>query len=325
MHPSLSITPLGKQYAKLLLDPCAANLVHSPGLGSAESGYLIRLYRRYVLHSVAATNNGMFVWFPGYHNGNTTTTGFNMFSFEDASTFTNLVNTGAIPLGGGGVGAGSAQNDPGHTWVNGSNVAEARTIAACMKAYYTGALTSTSGTLAVVPNITPHNLLQGGSSGGLPSIADIISMSPRIARTPLDPVEVRWAPARNDLVYKSSNRPADLLYQNTAGNPTTLGSAAAGAEGIAFAWNGLPNTTTGDLVIECYKVLEWRPDTVGITGVTHVEKPLDSFESIMSYIDHYFPDWKIQAVNTAASMVASTALGGTGLDIVNKAMSFMRV
>lgn len=310
-----------RKYAQLLMDPCAAELAHSPSLGSSESGYLIRLYRRYVLHSVGATNNGMFVWYPGYHLNNSIG-GFNTFTFEDSSITTVPTNTAAQPLGSGLGSSGSAQVDCSNAWVSGSNVAEARTIAACAKVYFTGSIVNNAGSLAIIPNLSIHNLVQGGSLGGVPTIGDIISLSPKIGRVPLEDKEIRWCPSHPDLVYRSTQRPADILFTGAvAASATTLGSAAMGSEGIALAWSGLNTTSTNDLIIECYKVVEWKPDAVGITGITNTVKPTSSLDTILSWIDSVYPGWKTDSVNVVNDYVSSMAkmvLGGVGLNSTSR-------
>lgn len=308
-----SMDPLSKQYAELLMNPCGGKLVYPPSLGASESGYLVRLYRRYVFHGTGANNSGHFTWFPGFCGNNIA--GFNAVHFETSNPDTSPTNTTVNPFGSGGIGGTSAP-DPAGTWCSSSNVASARTVAACARVYYTGTLSNNSGTMAVVPTITPDQLLYG-SVGNPVTPNSLITMAPVVTRIPLEAREVRWAPSTGDLTYKAIDRAGtgdiNAPFKATGGAVTVPTPVSNGTNGVAISWSGLNTTGTNDFIIECIKVIEWLPDTNSIIQPMSNPRPRSTIGEILTWLDDTLPGWRDTFTHTTAQRIINTAQAGVGL------------
>ena len=144
----------------MVLHPCAGALALSPSRGITSDGYLLRLHKRYPLHAATANSCGYLYWFPSYHNpglGAGATSG-NFYVFETVSPSTSPTNSdGAGVYGGEGTG-GMMMADPAAAFVQSDIVNSAKTVAACLRFTYSGAAQYTSGLVAPLVGLDPHNV-----------------------------------------------------------------------------------------------------------------------------------------------------------------------
>lgn len=307
---------LDKRYIQLLRDPCNAPLAYGPATGSSDSGYLTRLYYRYVLHNTAASNSGVFAWYPGFHC--TGAAGINTTIFESSTPATPPLNSSGVPFGSGAPTTSAAWNDPAGTFLQTAVVAGARTVAACARVYYTGSISNCAGTIGVIPNAAPEVLLHGNGGGPI-GVNDAITMSPRVQRVGLEPREVRWTPSFRDRAVRGPPRSSfgevasmsPFLPGVVSSSATSVTAEGNGSTGIIIAWSGLPTNTTGDLIVECYKVIEWMPDAFGAVQPGPVPRPLSTLETIVSWMDDTMPHWRESLGHVGAGLAERVLSGQT--------------
>jgi hypothetical protein len=317
--------------ARLIADPCNAKLLYGPATGSSESGYLLRVSNRVVLHGTAANVNGYMAWFPDYHTSGSF--GGNLFTWESTSTTVGPINTTTNPYGTGSSLTAFARTDPAHPWSSSAVCSQSRTLAACVKVFCTSPVSTVSGSLAVLNGCSVTQLLGSSASGGggFPlQIVDIFSNAPTVTRIPLDALEVRHAPSSMasiwrsvDNDYSATTDPTDFCVQigTPVTGPASVPSlASANQAGIVIAWSGLNSANASDLVFEFTKVIEWMPDATNGPQLTNTApRPSTTWEGLVGGLDTKFPGWKMGLVNSilgqgsVTSKVAAMALGGSGL------------
>lgn len=315
---------LSAAFARMLMDPCKARLTYGPMGGSSDSGYLLRVQSRFVLHGTSAANNGYLVWFPDFHAFSNAP---NLFTFETATPSTAPLNTIAVPYGTGSATTSTAQRDPANQWVSGSNCAAARTLAGCVRIFSTAAVSNVAGQFAVTTGITPHQLLNSGSPSGCMSVVDFATFSQDVERMDLMTKEVKHAPSTNSSIFRplDVNSAVDssgnclLLGIVTASN-TTVGPLASQTNGIAVSWMGLSTSgsAANDLVIELVKIIEWLPDSnSGVTEPQYPVRPTTTYEDIQSSFLRQQPDWQTRIYDTARDL-AHTGVSAATNNLINR-------
>ncbi len=249
--------PAGKlAVARMIADPCSAELV--PGAFGDVQGSLLRLVDTF---TGAATNtSGYIVWFPQYHtdgnpDGLTGSRKTNCFFLNTTNAASAPTNSAAAPFGGT---PGTSKRDPAYAWVAGTNVADARTAAACLQLRYTGSTMNCSGTIAKLTNI-PHDLFTAVGAATMPSVNAMLAYSRDIERLGFGVHEVVHRPDVQTNVFEADNDgPFDYNLGTTATGQTAV-SVANAPRGFGFAWSGVDNCA--NLYLSRYKIIEWRPWT----------------------------------------------------------------
>lgn len=164
-----------KQYARLLLDPCNAPLVHP--IGCPTGGILVRAQSITSLGGVGFTA-GVLHWTPGAVGLNSVEL-LNS-SVADQNTATNMAVSTATP---------------GKTFLA-SNASAVRCVAACAKVMWDGAESARAGRIAY-----------GNSVGGFLDVGstttpgNVVPNLETMERMPQTKAEIRWCPNEFDLAY----------------------------------------------------------------------------------------------------------------------------
>lgn len=315
--------------AKLIGDPCNGPLV-GPQYGSSDGGYLAK-FSSYHKHDVSTTGtSGYVVWFPDFTGGADTGGNGALYIFATTDSTVSPINTVSDPLGRGSSAAtinGNFLEDPSHTFLTGSVVQDARTVAACVKMIYTGRNDSLAGRIGYLDNI-PREALLTGAGGSPPSVEDMFRYSPNSMRTPLDLVENKFRPTEGSEYYRtaatSTGSDKDRCFTIGNGAATSIGSGTPSGlcPGIGFVWDGL--TSDSALAFDFVKAVEWRPDmTSGLTAApTHKSTGVNVVSKAVSYLDTKHPGWQrlaLRAAKSAGAAIAGMASEGAKNQIMRSA------
>lgn len=164
-----------KAYARLLLDPCNAPLVHP--IGCPTGGILVRAQSITSLGGPTLTA-GVFHWTPGALGSNNVELLVSSVLDQNTASVFNASSAG-----------------PGKAFLNG-NASAVRCVAACVKVMWDGAESARSGRIAYGNGIGGYLDL---SSTNTP--ASIIPALETMERTPQTKAEIRWCPNEFDLAY----------------------------------------------------------------------------------------------------------------------------
>lgn len=314
--------------ARLINDPCGSPLV-APQYGASSGGYLTKL-TRFDSIDMSVGGSGFVVWFPDY-TGRTYSSGngANIFVFQTAGS-DQPVNTDALPLGAGSVGSdatnGWAISDPTFNFVSGSTVQDCRTVAACVKMTYTGRNDALAGRFGVIRGFSRDALLNGGGSQP-PSIGEMFNYSTDIARTPMDPIEVKYSPGEGSEFYRNVANVEDLAFiHGTIGTTKTkIGAGTPGSvgTGIGLCWSGLDTTST--ITLDFLKAIEWRPEfstNLAAPNQTVSDSGSNLMSRAVAYLDRHYPGWHqtlTKAGASAMARMAQTAFTGPFNQIVRNA------
>lgn len=292
--------------AAMVSDPCTASL--EQGLYGTEVGILSRYKNTKSTSSVAT--HGYVVWAPSYAGGEHPGVNFCAYRFTSALSDTNPLNTALQPLGQSEV-AGWAWKVGASSFVESPLVQEFRTVAACLRAVYTGTTSNCSGRVAMLDNIPADILVRSVP----PSVDNMFSYAASTERTGLDPMEIRFRPSSESSNMRATDTP---VYTWPAGAPTVLSDTAhANAPTlIGFAWTGVPSNSFTFDFIQC---IEWKPTPVEGYVESPVRQISDTplWQKAMKYLDDRFPNWQTRVMGGVAnaamsygSRMANVALGG---------------
>lgn len=311
--------------AKLIADPCTANLV-APQYGASDGGYLAK-FSSYYSHQVAATgNSGYILWYPDYTGRQSAAGGNgNLFIFAAPTGASAPVNTTAAPLGRSSDptdAQGSFRADPGWDFLNSDIVQDTRTAAACMKMMYTGRNDSLSGRIGYLEGVPRAALLVGDGSSPA-SINDLFRYSNTSCRTPLDIVENKFRPGEGSDAYRVPHHEAHddgvdygFVQGNTGTTTTTLGAGTPTGVGcgIGFIWDGLADDSS--LSFDFLKAVEWRPEiNSGLVSppATQASGGQNIVHKALAYLDNHHHGWErkvFTAAKSGAALIAQTAFQG---------------
>lgn len=295
-------------YETMVRNPCAAELI--PGIYGSSEGTLARF--KNVTNNTSSGTCGYCVWFPDYcQGGNSVTGGGNLYIFTANATTIAPNNTVASPLGEGSDwavnGAGFALPDPAYALATGDIVKDLRTISACMRLTYYGALSTSSGQIGFIENFTCESLLTGGTGAAPPSVDDVFQTLAVTERLGIDTLETVWRPSDHSRNFRSSDDVA-LSIGLASASATTLGTDARSfaPRGFGFAWRGLD---ISKLNFEFIKNVEWRPEAVSglVTSPVHTYGS-DRMPIVVANLDKkHGQGWVHRAVHTTGSAVSSVA------------------
>lgn len=297
--------------AHMLADPCDGPLIPYAASGG---GYVTRFKRTIKLHHVPANNNGYIIWFPDFHGTSGQGNPANVVYYEDATSSTPPTNTTAGPFGSGITGSGQFTMDPCFNWVNSATCQDARTLAACLRLRYSGKLADTTGTIAVVKEISASQLFNGSGGVNTPaSVDNLMTFAPEVERFNPEGVEVRYRPHDDTSLPRSTglsvNSAGDRVFlcgtSGTAATQLPVGDVAtADKRGIGIVWTGLNSGASVDVWVDMIKIVEWTPNTsVGIVEsppVTSVDSNV--FGRALSFLDKNIPNWQTLSSATPSAL-----------------------
>jgi len=318
--------------ARLIADPCKAELVH-PNYGTSESGYLGRFR---ATHAVNGYNNGYIVMFPEYYGsgyGESTTDNLSAFVFaHNTATYQPANNNTGSPFGHSytsAVYSAKAIQAPAEPWVAGTNVADARTVAACLRLRYNGKMTDASGSVVIVEDFPAEMLLAGGAGGDPMSVDEIFQYAGAPQRLPVDGVEVKFRPGSQSRYFRTKET-ADAVQDRDkcirSGNPTTAAEIGVGAtttgaiRGILIAWRGCDGSSTGaDFSLDLYQAIEWRPKPVSglILPPPKPSNGVNEVDLAVAALDRQHPNWTTtmaraaKVITPVVKRMAQAAIAGT--------------
>ncbi len=199
-----------KEYARLIMDPCAAPLTH-PVYPGGDAGFLFRAESFYTGHSGAGDTAGVFHWTPGYVNGSNT----------------ELVN-GSSATAGGIITLASATNSPGRGFLA-SNAKGARCVAACVKVTYPGSESTRAGRIHY--GHTVAGTLDSGQAVTADGVAQLLQ---HYSRTPTDTIEIYWIPGISDTEFNDPTESASAVIRDRKSSITVAVAGLPAAVGLTY-------------------------------------------------------------------------------------------
>lgn len=293
-------------YIRMVSDPCHAKLV--PGFYGTDEGILTR---HKTARSTSATNeNGYLLWAPSYGAPKG-----NFIHFNVTGSDTQITNTVANPLGGGGVttsSGGTYYPVGGSTFVDSSTVGDFRVIAACMRVTYIGPRDTAQGQIGTIEHLSQKSLIDD-----LPSVDNLFDYATATARADGESWELVWRPE------DGAER-----FRDSSDTPLTVGTPASSAtvsssEGeftnprwMGFALKGV--NSVANYTFEFTQVLEWRPavDAGFSAGSGKQITPPGYYQRVTGWLDSMKPNW----TNSIKS-----AMGTAGSSVMNAGMRVAKI
>lgn len=280
------LDPYAVAYAKLLMDPCNAPLVH-PVYPGGDAGFLFRAESFTSVGISAGETSGVLHWTPGYVNGS----GTELLAVTSASGGT--ANTAAT----------IAASQPGKSFLT-NNAAGARCIAACIRVTYPGAESSRAG--RVHYGVTTAGVVDLGDSVTPDSVAPLLQ---NFTRTPPESFELVWRPGIAD---------TEMNDPGVAANAQVRDRKSA----LTISWAGLPAAI--GLTFHFTAVYEWMPKTAtGVGGNATGKNPsASSFDDVIDAVQRTGFAWVRNAAGAAAHSMGQVA-GNMGMAAVVNAFGLM--
>lgn len=212
-------------YAKLLEDPCRADLVR-PVYNFGTSGYLCRVKQVVTLGGNSAAVDAYTAFMPGGE--------------ADSTVGTGMWHHGYAAAAGGSLGTITGQIGP--AFLRTGTVGHYRPVAGCLRVHYTGTELNRSGMVSL--GIAPSAMVVSGETG-VGTVATMVPSSTRTVRLGSEPHEVRFLPlSSTDQLYSSSSEPQ-------------TGTFAFGCTVLYVLAQGVP---AGTVNVELDFVYEWVPN-----------------------------------------------------------------
>lgn len=305
------------RYENMVAHPCDASL--EAGIYGSELGLLSRVKVRSV--NTSSGVSGYLLWCPEYHTtGNNGVLG-NCFGWSSTTGAIVPTNTVAAPYGTGAQwavnGGGFAINDPAGSLAAGDMVLDARTLSACMKMTYFGAMNDSSGLVGFIDNLPLEALLSGGTAGVAMSVDDVLRASTDVRRLGVDTLECVYRPSEeNSGVFKSELDGAMLIGTPTVTVTTITQESLIRAPIVfGFAWTGLTGGNAS-LSFDLVKNVEWRPEPLsGINSVAPKSTGPSKIQETLAILDRKSPNWShkvVSEIGGLTSQVAKMAFTGVG-------------
>lgn len=280
--PTSGLDAWGAAYARLLRNPCGAELAH-PVYSGGSGGYLVRVEKDFLV-ATTLTSTCSYGWFAPS----------NMSPTNGATTFGTFDTTSDLNSGSA-VGA-AAEEQPGFAFL--SSVAQGvRCVSACLQVSYPGAELNRSGIVGL--GTTTLAIAAGANTA-----AGMRTLATKVARTPDGVLEVKWTP--NDAAQHYVN-PND---SNASGNfeddfPALFYTAAGLPAGVG-------------LRVRLVAVYEWLPrSTMGVIGTPgdNVTKSRNTLNHVINALRNA-GDWAFEGFTSAghaASSIGAAAIAGRNL------------
>lgn len=257
------------RYAKLLVDPCSAPLVHPVYTGS-DAGFLFRAESVFTVGNGATGTAGFVHWTPGYVN--TSNTELLIGAAADAVT---------------GMPALVDPNAPGKTFLT-TNATSMRCVAACMRIVYPGTEANRAGRLHY-----GHTLAAYMDAGDTRTANEIAVGLQSYTRTPPEAVEVVWKPSAADQEFCDPSIGANGVVRDRRSSVTA-------------AWAGIPVST--GMTFYLTAIYEWLPRPgVGIsTNPTGKNPSRNTLDNVIDFIQEKGYTW---STHTAGAMGTGIGAG----------------
>lgn len=328
-----------EEYARLIMQPCHGPLTRT--LSPMNTAAVTERVRTSVI--VNSTDaNGYVVWFPGYHN-NAAAGGFsNMFYYTTATSSAGPNNSGALPLGAGGVSGINVSDPSTPNLTSTSAFSRARTSSACLQLEYIGALSAVSGQVATVANFT---LEQWNAQSGTPgtfapiSVDRVFEFAAQRERLQFSGHEVVWRPTDAISIFRhngtagggtAGGTASDTVYWNgTVGSAVADQSATdpANVYGLCIAWRGVPaaaNTITFNAVKVVDFELSARNNQIESLAPAAISAGTNMVDKAVQLLDDYVPGWQRRAINATINSIGNLAMSYAPSAMIANASSGLR-
>ncbi len=255
--PARSLDASAAAYARLLMDPCNAPVVH-PIYPGGDAGYLFRAETFWTPAGAGATA-GYLHWTPGYTNFDRT-----QLIFGETTGGTVATVASVLPQ----------SYSPGAAFLA-SNCKAARCVAACLKITYSGSESGRAGRIHF--GQTTGGLVDAGSSYTPDAVAQSLQ---NYGRTPAETVEISWKPNIADTEFNDPSESASALFKDRKGSITVAYAGLPAAVGPTFHFTaiyewvpatglGLGGNTMGKAVSR--NTLDDVLDAIASTGYKYVQ------------------------------------------------------
>jgi hypothetical protein len=259
-------------YARLLVNPCTAPLVHPVGYGGS-GGFLTRAETDFIVGNGATQTAGFLRWAPGALCTGGTDSGL-AYGVAD----TDAIATTAINF---------TSWCPGYSYLT-ANSRALRCVAACAQVFWPGSELNRSGLVSgtVVP-------VEAIPVGGSFTVANIRAGSGYSQRMPTESMEIKWSPSTTDALYENA------------------GAAIASTNGhnsIVLSWAGLPVST--GVRIRLVAVYEWLPNMTNgfvASAETSSNESTMSITALLTRLRDVLGEWRYPSTNSTAMQAAQLA------------------
>lgn len=302
-------------------DPCNGALKR--GFFGDSEGNLVRCKNTLAIEVDATATCGYVLWAPDYSNpGHTDALGnalANLFIWTDTSANQNPLNTSLDPYGSDytaltDVTAESTGSypDPFYNILSSDIVMDSRTIGACVRATYTGALINSGGQVAALENI-PFAAVLGDETGNdeetnPASVNELFKYSTTSGRFSAETIEVKARPDDSSETFRSLDQGA-ILTNTPLFNASVKTDEAKIQQPVFFgiAWRGLPSGVATPIMLDFIKIVEWRAQPQ--SGLTIIRPttyyPHSMAKPVKKYLDDTSPGWATTGFNTVKSIAMS--------------------
>lgn len=290
----------------MVSDPCAGPLVK--GLYGDHRGILAR-FRSTTNAGVVGSTSSVILWNPTSKCPQATAANetFNVLWYQtnNHSSFPSAVNWGYNPT----LGGVSSAQDPenvalyGNSRTAGGGIAtQSRTLAACIKAVYTGEQAKFKGMVYALTNL-PSDIMSSG-----PSIEVFRQYATHGTRD--FEQEVRYTPSRAASEFTDNYRP----YSNfLSGNGARVDSRTQDPTLIGLLFY---NCDVTDFAVDMYKVVEWMPEVGRGFPSCPIENlgEYDTFSTVVAHMSRVFGnDWQTRMLhnvgNTIIEAISNLSIG----------------
>lgn len=295
-------------------DPCNGPLVK--GLYGDHRGILSR-FRSTTNAGVSGSTYSVILWNPACKCPQATTNDqtFNVLWYQTSSSTNTPSNTnwGYNPA----LGGVSSAQDPENVALYGSSrnpgvgiASQSRTLAACIKATYTGEQAKFKGMVYPLTNI-PTDIM-----GTAPTIETFRQYATHGSRN--FEQEVRYTPSRAASELNDNVRPASNFI---SGGSARVDSVSPDPTLIGMLFY---NCDAGDFAIDLYKVVEWMPEIGRGFPSCPIESigEYDTFSTVVAYMSRTFgPDWQTRLMHNAGNAIIE-AVSNLSIGVGRKAAAY---
>lgn len=274
-----------RAWAKLLDDPCAANLVY-PCYPTGTGGSVLMRFETDNLYYTGATETaGMFLVCPGALQG-----------------FTNNVPQTSDTAPGSPLGAFLTQV-PGYSFIH-ANANSFRAVAGCMQIMYPGTELNRSGIVGVGITdgaVFSRNIATANGGGNINlSAGELRTMCQHVERMPTGVVEIKWFPGNKDQQPES-----------TQGNDLNSTDEIGGRNTMFASVSGFPVSTGVRIRTVCVYEISFGAGAGQVTGA-HAPPSINTPAQVVKAMSTRDPLWYIEsavkagkAIGTAISYAAA--------------------
>lgn len=302
------------QLARMVSDPCNGPLVK--GLYGDNRGVLSR-FRCTTNSGVVGSTYSVILWNPLGKSPQSTAAAqrFNVLWYQttNSSTAPSTTNWGFNPTLGGVASAQDPENPAiyGSARVGGAGIAsQSRTLAACIKAVYTGEQAKFKGMVYPLSNI-PTDIMNNS-----PSI-DIFRQYATHGSRNFEQ-EVRYTPSRASSELVDVSAAASSFISGTGPQVDTV-SPDATLIGLLFY-----NCDATDFAIDLYKVVEWLPEVGRGFPSCPIETigEYDTFSTVAAFMSRTLGnDWQTRLLHNAGNAIVE-AISNLSVGVGRKATGY---